>query len=149
MSISSDAKLALLLNAAPPFDSATAAKPCASSSSSASGLHSFVVWSAHGHRHQRPIAWNSSTPAYDWVGFACDAANATVLGLRLPGVSLIGFYASGCSPFDATTSSVMSQVTSFPFLALSRLTSPSSRVLQHLARTLLAGVLRRQPPALR
>ncbi|BAD68850.1 hypothetical protein [Oryza sativa Japonica Group] len=99
--------------------------------------------------HQRPIAWNPSTQAYDWVGFTCDATNATILGLRPPSVSLIGCYASRCSPFDATTSSVMSHVTSSPSLAPSRPTSPSSRVLQHLARTLLAGVLRRQPPALR
>nr|XP_015638595.1 probable carboxylesterase 18 [Oryza sativa Japonica Group] len=45
--------------------------------------------------HQRPIAWNPSTPAYNWVGFTCDTANATIVGLRPPSVSFIGCYASG------------------------------------------------------
>ncbi|XP_040380399.1 probable inactive receptor kinase At2g26730 [Oryza brachyantha] len=40
--------------------------------------------------HERALAWNASTPACAWVGVTCDAANATVVQLRLPGVGLVG-----------------------------------------------------------
>ncbi|KAG8069130.1 hypothetical protein GUJ93_ZPchr0005g15773 [Zizania palustris] len=40
--------------------------------------------------HERVLGWNASTPVCSWVGVTCDAANVTVVALRLPGVGLIG-----------------------------------------------------------
>uniref|UniRef100_A0A0E0C4I4 Protein kinase domain-containing protein n=1 Tax=Oryza meridionalis TaxID=40149 RepID=A0A0E0C4I4_9ORYZ len=40
--------------------------------------------------HERRLGWNSSTSACGWVGVTCDAGNATVVQVRLPGVGLIG-----------------------------------------------------------
>ncbi|EES03251.1 probable inactive receptor kinase At2g26730 [Sorghum bicolor] len=40
--------------------------------------------------HERRLGWNASTPACGWVGVKCDAANTTVVEVRLPGVGLIG-----------------------------------------------------------
>ncbi|KAL6620793.1 hypothetical protein ACP70R_035932 [Stipagrostis hirtigluma subsp. patula] len=40
--------------------------------------------------HERALGWNASTPACAWVGVTCDAANATVVALRLPGAGLAG-----------------------------------------------------------
>ncbi|KQK08665.1 probable inactive receptor kinase At2g26730 [Brachypodium distachyon] len=40
--------------------------------------------------HERRLGWNASTPACGWVGVTCDAANSTVVQLRLPGVGLVG-----------------------------------------------------------
>jgi hypothetical protein len=51
-----------------------------------SALRAFLA----GTPHERALAWNASTPACAWVGVTCDAANATVVALRLPGVGLIG-----------------------------------------------------------
>uniref|UniRef100_A0A0E0L6E6 Protein kinase domain-containing protein n=1 Tax=Oryza punctata TaxID=4537 RepID=A0A0E0L6E6_ORYPU len=51
-----------------------------------SALRAFLA----GTPHERALAWNASTPACAWVGVTCDATNATVLELRLPGVGLIG-----------------------------------------------------------
>ncbi|CAN6350026.1 unnamed protein product [Urochloa humidicola] len=39
---------------------------------------------------ERALGWNASVPACAWTGVRCDAANATVLELHLPGVGLIG-----------------------------------------------------------
>ncbi|KAI4963010.1 hypothetical protein ZWY2020_020511 [Hordeum vulgare] len=43
-----------------------------------------------GHPHERKLGWSASTPACAWVGVTCDAANSTVIKLRLPGVGLVG-----------------------------------------------------------
>ncbi|KAL6609471.1 hypothetical protein ACP70R_039440 [Stipagrostis hirtigluma subsp. patula] len=40
--------------------------------------------------HERALGWNASTPACAWFGVTCDAANATVVALRLPGAGLAG-----------------------------------------------------------
>ncbi|VAH61615.1 unnamed protein product [Triticum turgidum subsp. durum] len=40
--------------------------------------------------HERRLGWNTSTPACSWVGVTCDAAQSTVVQLRLPGVGLVG-----------------------------------------------------------
>ena len=40
--------------------------------------------------HERRLGWNTSTPACAWVGVTCDAAQSTVVQLRLPGVGLVG-----------------------------------------------------------
>ncbi|XP_044985389.1 probable inactive receptor kinase At2g26730 [Hordeum vulgare subsp. vulgare] len=40
--------------------------------------------------HERKLGWSASTPACAWVGVTCDAANSTVIKLRLPGVGLVG-----------------------------------------------------------
>ncbi|KAE8801214.1 putative inactive receptor kinase [Hordeum vulgare] len=39
---------------------------------------------------ERKLGWSASTPACAWVGVTCDAANSTVIKLRLPGVGLVG-----------------------------------------------------------
>ncbi|KAF0926712.1 hypothetical protein E2562_027147 [Oryza meyeriana var. granulata] len=51
-----------------------------------SALQAFLA----GTPHERVFGWNASTPACAWVGVTCDAAKATVVALRLPGVGLIG-----------------------------------------------------------
>ncbi|CAD6237906.1 unnamed protein product [Miscanthus lutarioriparius] len=40
--------------------------------------------------HERRLGWNASTPACGWVGVTCDAANSTVVEVRLPGVGIVG-----------------------------------------------------------
>jgi len=40
--------------------------------------------------HERRLGWNASTPACGWVGVKCDAANSTVVEVRLPGVGIVG-----------------------------------------------------------
>ncbi|KAM3253728.1 hypothetical protein ACQJBY_047679 [Aegilops geniculata] len=40
--------------------------------------------------HERKLGWSASTPACAWVGVTCDAANSTVVKLRLPGIGLVG-----------------------------------------------------------
>ncbi|KAJ1264320.1 hypothetical protein BS78_09G254600 [Paspalum vaginatum] len=45
--------------------------------------------------HLRPLGWNASLPACAWTGVRCDAANATVTELRLPGIGLAGAVAPG------------------------------------------------------
>ncbi|KAE8803094.1 putative inactive receptor kinase [Hordeum vulgare] len=40
--------------------------------------------------HERKLGWSASTPACAWVGVTCDAANSTIIKLRLPGVGLVG-----------------------------------------------------------
>ncbi|XP_051150429.1 probable inactive receptor kinase At2g26730 [Andrographis paniculata] len=40
--------------------------------------------------HENRLQWNSSVSACSWVGVECDAANTSVLNLRLPGVGLVG-----------------------------------------------------------
>ncbi|XP_062204784.1 probable inactive receptor kinase At2g26730 [Phragmites australis] len=40
--------------------------------------------------HERRLGWNTSTPACGWVGVTCDAANSTVVEVRLPGIGIIG-----------------------------------------------------------
>ncbi|XP_044950478.1 probable inactive receptor kinase At2g26730 [Hordeum vulgare subsp. vulgare] len=39
---------------------------------------------------ERKLGWSASTLACAWVGVTCDAANSTVIKLRLPGVGLVG-----------------------------------------------------------
>ncbi|KAL6848757.1 hypothetical protein ACP4OV_021340 [Aristida adscensionis] len=51
-----------------------------------SALQAFLA----GTPHERALGWNASSPACAWAGVTCDAANATVVALRLPGVGLIG-----------------------------------------------------------
>ncbi|CAL4895147.1 unnamed protein product [Urochloa decumbens] len=51
-----------------------------------SALQAFLA----GTPHERALGWNASVPACAWTGVRCDAANATVLELHLPGVGLIG-----------------------------------------------------------
>ncbi|XP_051195833.1 probable inactive receptor kinase At2g26730 [Lolium perenne] len=47
--------------------------------------------------HERSLGWNSpSAPsACLWFGVTCDAANATVVAVRLPGVGLVGDFPAG------------------------------------------------------
>lgn len=40
--------------------------------------------------HERRLGWNTSMLACAWVGVMCDAAQSTVVQLRLPGVGLGG-----------------------------------------------------------
>ncbi|VAI26764.1 unnamed protein product [Triticum turgidum subsp. durum] len=40
--------------------------------------------------HERKLGWSASTPTCAWVGVTCDAANSTVVKLRLPGIGLVG-----------------------------------------------------------
>nr|TKW25568.1 hypothetical protein SEVIR_3G127900v2 [Setaria viridis] len=51
-----------------------------------SALQAFLA----GTPHERALGWNASVPACAWTGVRCDAANATVVELHLPGVGLIG-----------------------------------------------------------
>ncbi|CAN6341039.1 unnamed protein product [Urochloa humidicola] len=51
-----------------------------------SALQAFLA----GTPHERALGWNASVPACAWTGIRCDAANATVAELHLPGVGLIG-----------------------------------------------------------
>ncbi|RLN27648.1 putative inactive receptor kinase [Panicum miliaceum] len=51
-----------------------------------SALQAFLA----GTPHERALGWNASVPACAWTGVQCDAANATVVELRLPGIGLIG-----------------------------------------------------------
>ncbi|PUZ64535.1 hypothetical protein GQ55_3G150300 [Panicum hallii var. hallii] len=51
-----------------------------------SALQAFLA----GTPHERALGWNASVPACAWTGVRCDAANATVVELRLPGIGLIG-----------------------------------------------------------
>ncbi|PUZ42662.1 hypothetical protein GQ55_9G599800 [Panicum hallii var. hallii] len=45
-----------------------------------SALQAFLV----GTPHERALGWNASVPACAWTGVRCDAADATVVELRLP-----------------------------------------------------------------
>jgi hypothetical protein len=56
-----------------------------------SALQSFLA----GTPHERALGWNASAPACAWTGVTCDASNATVVELRLPGVGLTGRLAPG------------------------------------------------------
>ncbi|XP_062214734.1 probable inactive receptor kinase At2g26730 [Phragmites australis] len=40
--------------------------------------------------HERRLGWNTSTPTCSWVGVKCDAANSTIVEVRLPGIGIIG-----------------------------------------------------------
>ncbi|KAG2617147.1 hypothetical protein PVAP13_3NG178757 [Panicum virgatum] len=51
-----------------------------------SALQAFLA----GTPHERALGWNASVPACAWTGVRCDAANATVVELHLPGIGLIG-----------------------------------------------------------
>ncbi|KAM0903555.1 hypothetical protein ACQ4PT_018600 [Festuca glaucescens] len=47
--------------------------------------------------HERSLGWNlpSAPSACLWFGVTCDAANATVVAVRLPGVGLVGDFPAG------------------------------------------------------
>lgn len=51
-----------------------------------SALQAFLA----GTPHERTLGWNASVPTCAWTGVRCDSANAMVVELHLPGVTLIG-----------------------------------------------------------
>jgi hypothetical protein len=69
--------------------------------------------------HERVLGWNASVPACAWTSIRCDAANATVVELHLPGVSLVGGVPRG------TPCGLLGLLSQLPFVSPSLTSSPA------------------------